>query len=121
MVVHRLRYPEGAEQVLELLELPPAERAGLQLGTVRLEAGSWVPPEGYSQHDRDEISIILRGELDIEIAGAVHRLSGGDISVIPAGERHRAKATETTELIWLWFGASSDADAATEPTPDRIR
>jgi quercetin dioxygenase-like cupin family protein len=105
MDVRRLRYPAGPEQVLELVELPPADRADLRLGTVRMEAGSWVPSEGYSMHDRDEISIILRGTLEVEIGGAVRRLSSGDISIIPAGERHRARASEATELIWLWFGA----------------
>lgn len=105
MEVFRLRYPSGGDQVLSLLELPPEQQAGLSMGTVRLVKGQWVPEQGYSRHIQHELSVILLGGLEVECAGQQHRVEVGEYTLIPAGEEHRSKALEDTELIWFWFGA----------------
>lgn len=104
MEVFKLRYPSSPDQVLSLLELPPEQWASLKMGTVRLNKGDWVPLEGYSRHGQHELSVILSGGLEVECAGEQSTLRAGEVSLIPAGEEHRARATEDTELIWFWFG-----------------
>jgi quercetin dioxygenase-like cupin family protein len=104
MEVFKLKYPNAPEQVLSLLELPPEQQASLKMGTVRLRGGEWVPLEGYSRHTQHELSVILRGGLEVECAGEHSTIEAGEMAWIPAGEPHRAKATEDTELIWFWFG-----------------
>lgn len=104
MEVFRLKYPSAPERVLSLLELKPEQWAGLKMGTVCLNKGEWVPLEGYSKHEQHKLSVILSGGLEVECAGEQPMLQAGEVSLIPAGEEHRARATEDTELIWFWFG-----------------
>jgi len=104
MEVFKLKYPDAPEQVLSLLELPPEQRASLKMGTVRLNKGDWVPLEGYSKHQQHELSVVLTGGLEVECAGENSTLVAGEVSLIHAGEEHRAKATQDTQLIWFWFG-----------------
>lgn len=104
MNVFRLEYARSPEQVLSLLELPSEARASMKMGTARIEKGGWVPTEGHSRHDQHEVSVILKGELEVESGGQKGRMVAGDASLIPAGEEHRARAVEDTELIWFWFG-----------------
>lgn len=104
MEVFRLKYPSAPERVLLLLELKPEQWASLKMGTVRLNKGEWVPVEGYSKHKQHELSVILSGRLEVECAGEQFMLQAGEVSLIPAEEEHRARATEDAELIWFWFG-----------------
>lgn len=104
MEIFKLQYPSGPDQVLSLLELPPEQKASLKMGTVRLSKGAWVPFEGYSKHLQHEVSVILKGGLEVECGGVQSLLGFGEVVVIPAGEEHRARAVEDTELIWFWFG-----------------
>lgn len=106
MEVFKLKYPNAPQQVLSLLELPAEEQAGFQMGTVRLGQGEWVPLEGYSAHAQHELSVILSGSLEVECAGEHSVVGAGEVAWIPAGEQHRARATQDTELIWFWFGKS---------------
>ena len=109
MKLFRLEYARSPEQVLSLLELPAEARASMKMGTARIEKGGWVPLEGYSRHDQHEISVILKGELEVESGGQPGRMIAGDASLIPAGEQHRARALQDTELIWFWFGETPSA------------
>jgi quercetin dioxygenase-like cupin family protein len=111
MKVFRLEYAQHPEQVLSLLELPAEAQASMKMGTARIEKESWVPREGYSRHDQHEVCVILKGELEIESGGQPGRMMAGDVSLIPAGESHRARALEDTELIWFWFGETPGSSA----------
>lgn len=99
-----LEYARSPEQALSLPELPSEARASSRIGMARIERGSWVLREGHSRHDQPEVSVVLEGELEIESGGQPHRVIAGDVSLVPAGEEHRARAVEDTELIWFWFG-----------------
>ena len=106
MKLLRLEYAAQPAQVLSLLDLPPEQNAILKMGSARIQKGDWVPLEGHSSHEQHEISVILSGKLEVESGGQPALVQGGDISLIPAGEAHRARALEDTELIWFWFGST---------------
>ncbi len=103
MEVFKLKYPNGPEQVLSLLELP-TQQASLKMGTVQLAKGAWIPPEGYSKHTQHELSLILQGGIEIESVGEQVSIEAGDVILIPAGQAHRSRALEDTRLVWFWFG-----------------
>lgn len=103
MKIHRLEYPVPPQQVLHLLDLSEGQ-ARLEMGTVRVEGGAWVPLEGYSKHAQTEVSLILKGALEVECGGEVRTVRAGEMVTIPAGEGHRCRALEDTELVWFWFG-----------------
>jgi quercetin dioxygenase-like cupin family protein len=103
MEVFKLEYPSAPEQVRLLLELP-VQQAGLKMGTVRVSGGAWVPLEGYSRHTQTEVSLILKGSLEVECGGRNSTLRAGEVVLIPAGQEHRSRALEDTELVWFWFG-----------------
>jgi quercetin dioxygenase-like cupin family protein len=106
MEIRKLIYPEGDDQVLSLLELSEEERAGLELGTACIAKGDRVPREGNSRHEQHEIAVILKGALDVEIEGRTTRVRAGDLTVIPAGQEHAARALDETELVWVFFGGA---------------
>ncbi len=106
MKLLRLEYATHPEQVLSLLDLPAEQNAVLKMGTARIQKGDWVPLEGHSSHEQHEVSVILKGKLEIESGGQPGTIQTGDIALIPAGEAHRAQALEDTELIWFWFGSA---------------
>jgi quercetin dioxygenase-like cupin family protein len=109
--VFQLEYPELPMQVLDQLELPAEASASLKMGTAKIQKGDWVPLTGYSSHEQHEISLILKGQLEIEIAGQATKLKDGEVVMIPAGEAHRTLALEDSELIWFWFGNATTSAA----------
>jgi quercetin dioxygenase-like cupin family protein len=85
------------------------------MGTAKIQKGDWVPQNGYSSHEQHEISVILKGLLEVEIDGQISKVKNGEVVMIPAGEAHRTLALEDSELIWFWFGnATSRAAGATK-------
>ena len=109
MKVFQLEYPQHPLQVLDQLELPPEANAGLKMGTAKIQKGDWVPLQGYSRHEQHEVSVIIKGKLEIEVAGEISSLKNGDAVMIPAGEAHRTMALEDAELVWFWFGSATGA------------
>jgi quercetin dioxygenase-like cupin family protein len=97
-------------QVLDQLELPAETSASLKMGTAKIQKGDWVPQTGYSSHAQHEVSVILKGLLEIEIAGQTTPLKHGEVVMIPAGEAHRTLALEDSELIWFWFGTATTSN-----------
>ena len=112
MKVFQLEYPQLPLQVLDQLELAPEANASLKMGTAKILKGDWIPQTGYSQHEQHEVSVILKGLLEVEIDGQISRLKNGDAVMIPAGEAHRTIALEDAELIWFWFGSANSLVSA---------
>ena len=104
MKLFHVEYAAHPAQVLSILDMPPEQSAILKMGTARIQKGDWVPTQGHSSHEQHEVSVILAGQLEIESGGQPGLIQTGDIALIPAGEAHRARALEDTELIWFWFG-----------------
>jgi quercetin dioxygenase-like cupin family protein len=111
--VFPLEYPQLPLQVLDQLELPAEASASLKMGTAKVQKGDWIPVIGYSSHEQHEVSVLLKGQLEIEVGGKTTALNHGEVVMIPAGEAHRTFALEDSELIWFWFGnATTSAPGA---------
>jgi quercetin dioxygenase-like cupin family protein len=103
----------GDEPVRVLLDLLPRDAAALRAGTVRLSPGQRVPAEGLSRHAVDELALIVAGSLQAESGGEAADLGAGEVTLIPAGEPHWARAGEEgAEIFWVWFGDVAAEDAA---------
>jgi mannose-6-phosphate isomerase-like protein (cupin superfamily) len=65
--------------------------------------GSRVPEEGFSCHEHDEYSYIIKGKAKIVIDGKVSENTANTASFIPAGEEHYSfnDSDEVCELIWM--------------------
>lgn len=91
--------------VQTLLDLGPARGAVLRVGSVRLSPGQRVPDEGVSVHSADEVSYIVAGSLSGVCGGEEFETVAGEVSLIPAGEEHWAKAgPDGAEIFWCWYG-----------------
>jgi quercetin dioxygenase-like cupin family protein len=68
--------------------------------------GLWVDPPGQVWadfvHDVDELVMVLRGEVEVEIGGAVRRPRPGEELLIPARARHTVRNVGATESRWLY-------------------
>ena len=64
-------------------------------------------PQGrdYHVHDDEEVFVILDGKARMEINGAVHTLSVGDVCIIEAGEDHHIVSDEHDPSVHIWFHA----------------
>jgi mannose-6-phosphate isomerase-like protein (cupin superfamily) len=54
----------------------------------------------WHQHDHeDELFLVLRGELKIELEGRTLTLQPGELAIIPKGTQHRPYAVEETHIM----------------------
>lgn len=66
----------------------------------------WTDPPGQRwenfRHATDEIVVVLDGEMEFEVEGAVHRPQPGEEVFIPAGALHSARNIGKTTARWLY-------------------
>lgn len=92
-----------------LLALTLPSPATLEFGTVVIPRSTRQPAEGVSQHDGEEVSLILEGRAVIEWHGGRTEIGAGDLVHIPAGEAH---ATEALERCLVYFALARPTLAA---------
>ena len=103
MEVIKLSYPAAPDPTLELTRVAGAGGAVLQVGTALLRKGHRIPDTGESCHEGTEVSVILDGVLDVTCGGRVHRLTAGDLVVVPAGEAHHTEVLEEAHLVYVFL------------------
>ena len=97
---------EGPGFVLRtLLSLVSQGNGPIEFGTVTFPRGYRHPRDCMSVHDRDEISLVLRGRLVIECGREKTEITVGDAVHIPAGEAHVAEALEESHIYFALVGA----------------
>ena len=57
--------------------------------------------EGFV-HRRDELLLVVRGRLELEVAGERFDLGPGDEAFIPAGAVHSLRNRDSGETLWLF-------------------
>lgn len=84
-------------------------------------------PGGFNpvhSHDREEVMVILQGEIALTRDDEEHRLAAGDSAIIPAGAPHRIAAIGGQAAEWLLIAPAGirffHADGA-EATPPWAR
>lgn len=61
---------------------------------VEIDSGVTVPEKGYSIHDHDELSIVIDGNLEVEIENQIYYVKTGDYTLIRKGVPHISKNLE---------------------------
>lgn len=69
-----------------------------QVGQLHFPAGTLLPE---TEHAQDEISFIHSGRMRAVSGGRSYLLTGGDVTLIPAGERHSAEVLEDVTLSYV--------------------
>ena len=84
-------YQEGAVVSREVLKKPT--------GTVT--AFAFDEGQGLSEHTApfDALAQVLEGQAEITISGRPHRLQGGQMILMPAGQPHALKALERFKML----------------------
>lgn len=98
-----LEYPTGSDRLKRLASFEQ-EGVTLEVGTGLLKAGTRMPDEGVSAHDRREVTLILEGELTTTSGGTSTRLGPGDFVTIPALQQQSSVVHSDTRLLYLFFG-----------------
>ena len=66
----------------------------------------WTDPPGQRwedfTHATDEVVIVLKGDMEFEVEGEVHRPEPGEELLIPAGAVHSARNIGSTTALWLY-------------------
>lgn len=66
----------------------------------------WVDPPGQRWEDFvhavDELVMVIEGEMEFEVAGAVHHPKPGEELFIPAGRVHSARNIGSRTARWLY-------------------
>ena len=95
-------YQDGAVVSREIIKKPT--------GTVTLFA--FDLGEGLSEHTApfDALVQVLEGEAEITVAGKTHRVSGGEMILLPAGQPHALKAVQRFKMMLTMIRSSELAD-----------
>jgi quercetin dioxygenase-like cupin family protein len=90
-IIDFVSYQEGAVVSREILKRPT--------GNVTLFA--FDAGEGLSEHTApfDALVQVLEGEAEIMVAGRSHRLLGGEMILLPAGQPHALKAVTLFKML----------------------
>lgn len=77
-----------------------------QTGSYVIQSGERVPPEGWTSHEGDELSVILEGEIELVTPEEEYVVNAGTLSVIPAGVKHYSvNATDDpVKLVYTVLG-----------------
>lgn len=82
---------------------PALERSFRERG---FSCALWVDPPGQVWadfvHRQAELVVVLKGRVEFEFAGEVHRPAAGEVLLIPAGERHTVRNVGDTQAEWLY-------------------
>lgn len=73
-----------------------AHGSNMTFGFVEIKAGSDLPPH---QHEHEQITYIIEGQLDMSIGGKPYTLTSGMYFVIPSNTPHGAKAITDCKVI----------------------
>ncbi len=89
--VRLVEYQDGAVVSREVLKKPT--------GSVTVFA--FDEGQGLSEHTApfDALVFVLEGEAEITISGKPHRLNGGEMILMPAGQPHALKALHRFKMI----------------------
>ena len=90
-VADLVSYQEGSIVSREILKKPT--------GTVTVFA--FDEGQGLSEHTApfDALVQVLEGEVEITIAGKLHRVQGGEMILMPAQQPHALKALQRSKMI----------------------
>jgi quercetin dioxygenase-like cupin family protein len=84
-------------------------------GTSAISIAKMTSPSGWSEPGQtpefDEYTIVLRGELEVETRGAMHRVNAGQAILVGAGEwvRYSTPGREGAEYLAVCLPAFSPA------------
>ncbi|MGX4685753.1 cupin domain-containing protein [Vagococcus sp. JNUCC 83] len=76
----------------------------VKMGLIRLQPGEKIPDEGYSRHEQDEFSYVLKGECHTILEDGQDILAlPGDAQLIEANEGHinYNSSNEVAEVVWM--------------------
>lgn len=78
----------------------------IRFGTVVIPPGQRIPLEGTAHHDQYEYSFVIKGTFVTESGQEKYRISSGQATFIPAGEKHWAynDGDEECEIVWVLVG-----------------
>lgn len=103
-IVH-IQYGTPAAPLVELLRLEHLNDASASIGTVTFAKGQRIPAgAGRSEHDRDEVSFIVDGEIDIQTDQRTATVGPGTLVHIPAGVAHSSVARQDTRIVFMLIG-----------------
>jgi mannose-6-phosphate isomerase-like protein (cupin superfamily) len=75
----------------------------------------------HTHHDTDDLFLVLKGRLTIQLRDGDVHLGPGDLYVVPRGVEHRPVAPEEVELLLIEpIGTPNTGDPATAATKVRI-
>ncbi len=84
------------KQLMEGITGHYAHGQNISFGLVKIDAGTVMP---LHQHIHEQITYILEGELDMDIAGIIYSLTAGSYHVIPPNVWHSAYAKTVCTLV----------------------
>ncbi|MFO7888320.1 MAG: cupin domain-containing protein [Eubacteriales bacterium] len=74
----------------------------VEFGYAVFKPGARIPETGYTSHEEDEYSFIIKGKSKIVIDEKEYEVTSNSAGFIPAGELHYSynDSEESCELIW---------------------
>jgi transcriptional regulator with XRE-family HTH domain len=85
------------------LLLTPRPLQNLEVFVGELDPGGSTGPEPYAHGDSEELFVVLAGNVQLEVGGAIHELESGDSIDYRSSMPHRATnvGAELAEVMWI--------------------
>lgn len=85
----------------------------VSMGLIKLKPGQKIPDEGFSRHEQDEYSYVIKGDVHTILEdGSDIAATVGDAQLIEANEGHinYNDGTEEAEVVWMLVERSSETN-----------
>jgi unsaturated pyranuronate lyase len=77
----------------------------MTVASFRVRAGSRLPPHS---HPHEQVSIVIKGRLEMSLEGSVKVLEPGTVASIPPGAEHSGRALSDCEIIDVFSPVRED-------------
>lgn len=103
MELKKITYPSGNDYYNKELISKTNDGINTKCGTVFLKKGTRIPETGITRHPFNEISIIIKGSIEMldEEDVPIGKLEKGDVIYINAGEAQAGKVLKDTKLLYV--------------------
>jgi len=96
-------YRKDDKHIVYDLLTPDFMKAHIEVLMMDIKSNSKTTDTHYSHSDKEEIAVIMSGELDIDLDGKIYSISEGDLVRIPPNLKHRFINDSDTDASVLFI------------------
>lgn len=82
-------YRENDEHIVHDILTPDFMKAHIEVLMMDIKGNSKTTESHYSHSDKEELAVVMSGELSVDLNGSLYEITEGDVVRIPPNLKHR--------------------------------